>query len=75
MKNVNLEFHEASIFTRKGKHNTLKESDQKDEKTFVAFEFDKIPERRPFLLSRDFVSVQPCGRKIEPFQVKLLKLL
>ncbi|XP_071927512.1 probable RNA helicase SDE3 isoform X1 [Coffea arabica] len=68
MKNVNLEFHEASIFTRKGKHNTLKESDQKDEKTFVAFEFDKIPERRPFLLSRDFVSVQPCGRKIEPFQ-------
>lgn len=68
MKNVNLELHEASIYTTKGKHKTLKQSDQKDEKTFVAFEIDKIPERRPFLLSRDFVSLQPCSRKIEPFQ-------
>ncbi|XP_027099522.1 probable RNA helicase SDE3 [Coffea arabica] len=68
VKNVNLELHEASIYARKGKHKTLEESDLKDEKTFVAFEIDKIPERRPFLLSRDFVSVQPCSRKIEPFQ-------
>ncbi|XP_027096404.1 probable RNA helicase SDE3 [Coffea arabica] len=68
VKNVNLELHEASIYMRKRKHKTLEESDLKDEKTFVAFEIDEIPERRPFLLSRDFVSVQPCSRKIEPFQ-------
>ncbi|KAL3502300.1 hypothetical protein ACH5RR_036749 [Cinchona calisaya] len=67
MKNVNLKLQEAAIYTRKGKHKNLN-AGQKEEKTFVTFEMEKVPERRPFLLSRDFVSLQPSDRNIKPFQ-------
>jgi len=63
-----LELHEAEIYKRKGKYNKKNMNDEKDDKVFVAFEIDSIPERRPFLLSRDFVSVRPSGTKTEPFQ-------
>lgn len=69
MKNVTLELHEAKIYCRKGTYKNRNKNDEKDDKIFVAFEIDSIPERRPFLLSRDFASVQPSGRKVEPFQV------
>ncbi|GFS39620.1 hypothetical protein Acr_00g0063990 [Actinidia rufa] len=68
MENVTLELHEAAIYKRKGKYNNLNVNDEKDDKVFAAFEIDSIPERRPFLLSRDFVSVQPSGKKAELFQ-------
>ena len=59
MKNVTLELHEAEIHKkRKG-----------DDKTFVVFEIDSIPEKRPFLLSRDLVYARRLGSKAEPFQV------
>ena len=72
MKNVSLELHKAAIYRRKGGYKNLMESNEKDDKVFVAFKIDSIPERRPFLLSRDFAFVQPSGRNIEPFQVSLL---
>ncbi|KAI8561553.1 hypothetical protein RHMOL_Rhmol04G0349100 [Rhododendron molle] len=68
MKNVTLELEEASIFKRKGKYNKKNLDDEKDDKVFVTFELDSIPERRPFLLSRDFVSVSPSGTRAEPLQ-------
>ncbi|XP_057478173.1 uncharacterized protein LOC130765698 [Actinidia eriantha] len=68
MENVTLELHEAAIYKRKGKYNNLNVNYEKDDKVFVAFEIDSIPERRPFLLSRHFVSVQPSGKKAELFQ-------
>ncbi|CAK9138005.1 unnamed protein product [Ilex paraguariensis] len=68
MKNVSLELHKAAIYRRKGGYKNLIESDEKDDKVFVAFKIDSIPERRPFLLSRDFAFVRPSGRNIEPFQ-------
>ncbi|KAF7145472.1 hypothetical protein RHSIM_Rhsim04G0216300 [Rhododendron simsii] len=68
MEKVTLELEEASIHKRKGKYNKKNVDDEKDDKVFVAFELDSIPERRPFLLSRDFVSVSPSGTKAEPFQ-------
>ncbi|KAI8561554.1 hypothetical protein RHMOL_Rhmol04G0349200 [Rhododendron molle] len=68
MKNVPLKLEEASIHKRKGKYNKKNVDDEKDDKVFVAFELDSIPERRPFLLSRDFVSVSPSGTRAEPFQ-------
>ncbi|CAK9188218.1 unnamed protein product [Ilex paraguariensis] len=68
MKNVSLELHKAAIYRRKGGYKNLIESDEKDDKVFVAFKIDSIPERRPFLLSRDFAYVRPSGRNIEPFQ-------
>ncbi|KAI8561556.1 hypothetical protein RHMOL_Rhmol04G0349300 [Rhododendron molle] len=68
MKNVTLKLEEASIHKRKGKYNKKNVDDEKDDKVFVAFELDSIPERRPFVLSRDFVSVLPSGTRAEPFQ-------
>ncbi|XP_063937159.1 probable RNA helicase SDE3 [Daucus carota subsp. sativus] len=67
MTNVTLKLNEAEIHRRKGKSKN-KNNNQKDEKIFVEFEVDSIPERRPFLLSRDFASVRPTGTKVDPFQ-------
>ncbi|KAA8541480.1 hypothetical protein F0562_025443 [Nyssa sinensis] len=68
MKNVTLELQDAAIYRRKGKYKNLNKFDKKDEKMFVAFEIDSIPERRPFLLSRDFAFVRPSGREVDPFK-------
>ena len=47
-------------------------SGEEDEKIFVAFEIDSVPEKRPFLLSRDMVYARPSDEMVEPFQVSLL---
>ncbi|XP_025015193.1 probable RNA helicase SDE3 isoform X1 [Ricinus communis] len=39
-----------------------------DVKHLVAFEIDSSHEKRPFLLSRDFVFARPSGSTTEPFQ-------
>ncbi|KAK1387286.1 hypothetical protein POM88_015464 [Heracleum sosnowskyi] len=64
MKNVTLKLQEAELHGRKGKS-----INSNNDKIFVEFEVDTIPEKRPFLLSRDFASVRPSGRKGDPFQV------
>ncbi|KAH0993518.1 hypothetical protein GBA52_005001 [Prunus armeniaca] len=58
MKNVTLKLHEAAVYKNK----------DKEEKTFVEFEIDSVPENRPFLLSRDLVHVRPSGTNAEQFQ-------
>lgn len=85
LKNVTLELHDATIYTRKGKQKSYVSAADKDDKVFVAFDIDKVlarqsscagkPERRPFLLSRDSVSVKPTGSSIKPFQVCLWTFL
>ncbi|XP_021815951.1 probable RNA helicase SDE3 [Prunus avium] len=57
-KNVTLKLHEAAVHKHK----------DKEEKTFVEFEIDSVPENRPFLLSRDLVYVRPSGTNAEQFQ-------
>ena len=69
MEKVALELHEAAIYKKSNKYNDLHGSVEKDDKIFVAFEIDSVPERRPFLLSRDMVHARPSGKKVEPFQV------
>ena len=59
MNNVTLELHEAEIHRKQ----------KGEKKTFAVFEIDSIPERRPFLLSRDLVYARRLGSKAEPFQV------
>lgn len=68
MKNVTLGLHYAATYKR-SRLNSLDEDDQKGEKTFVAFEIDKVPEKRPFLLSRDFVSLRPSKKNFLLFEV------
>ncbi|XAR63995.1 Dextransucrase [Bertholletia excelsa] len=69
MKNVTLELHEADVYKRESKYYNQNVSHEKDEKVFVVFKLDSVPERRPFLLSRDFVSVWPSDSgKEEHFQ-------
>ncbi|PRQ41436.1 putative RNA helicase SDE3, P-loop containing nucleoside triphosphate hydrolase [Rosa chinensis] len=59
LKAVTLELNEAEI------HKNQKKQD----KAFVAFELDSVPQNRPFLLSRDLVFARPVGRSTaEPFQ-------
>lgn len=65
---MSLELHPAAIYDKSNKNKNVNECDQKD---FVAFDLDSVPERRPFLLSRDFVFVRPLGSTAEPFQVNL----
>uniref|UniRef100_A0A803Q781 Helicase MOV-10-like beta-barrel domain-containing protein n=1 Tax=Cannabis sativa TaxID=3483 RepID=A0A803Q781_CANSA len=58
---VTLEFRKETISKNKN-------INEKEDKQFVAFKMDAIPERRPFLLSRDLVFARPSGTKVEPFQ-------
>lgn len=64
MVDVPLNFERAAIMKGKPKN--------KDEKKFVTFEIDSVPERRPFLISRDFVYARPSGRDVQPFEVSEL---
>lgn len=70
MENVSLELQQITIRKRTNK-KTKFNGHEKVIKTFVAFEIDSVPERRPFLLSRDLVHARLCERKLEPFQVLL----
>ncbi|KAL2497167.1 putative RNA helicase SDE3 [Abeliophyllum distichum] len=64
MKNVNLELHNAEILVKVGFLTRYKHK-VKDEKIFVTFEVGK---NRPFLLSRDFISVRPSNGEGNEFQ-------
>lgn len=76
MKKVTLEFHKATVSKRhKNQKNVNSGNDRPEDKIFVQFEIDSIPENRPFLLSRDLVYARPSGSEVEPFQVSFLKLL
>ncbi|XP_022993138.1 probable RNA helicase SDE3 isoform X2 [Cucurbita maxima] len=67
LRNVSLELQQITI--HKGPNKKTKfNGHEKVIKTFVAFEIDSVPERRPFLLSRDLVHARLCERKLEPFQ-------
>lgn len=68
MEDVTLELHDAAIYKRKSRHSRFDEDDPKHEKTFVAFEIDRVPERRPFLISRDFVTLKPSGEEFPIFE-------
>ncbi|KAK9266327.1 hypothetical protein L1049_001670 [Liquidambar formosana] len=75
LHNVTLKLEKAAIYRKSNKKRYLNERDEKDDKTFVVFEIDSVPERRPFLLSRDFVFVKPSGRKVEPFKGILYRVV
>ncbi|XP_043694452.1 probable RNA helicase SDE3 [Telopea speciosissima] len=75
LSNVNLELHKASIYKKSNKSQNLNESDEHDDKMLVAFRTDLIPERLPFLLSRDFIFVRPSGKNVEPFQGILYRVV
>ncbi|XP_010031939.1 probable RNA helicase SDE3 [Eucalyptus grandis] len=60
LKDVNLELHQLTV------HKNVWDNDfsrEKDNVTFVKFKMESIPERRPFLLSRDFVYAEPLGKR------------
>ncbi|XP_058007668.1 uncharacterized protein LOC110663960 isoform X1 [Hevea brasiliensis] len=64
LENITLKLQQASIF----KLSYFTENHEKNNKTFVTFEIDSCREKRPFLLSRDFIFARPSGNKTEPFQ-------
>ena len=68
MESVNLELQEILIRKQANRKARI-DGDEKFYKTFAAFEFDSVPERRPFLLSRDLVHARLSGTEYEPFQV------
>lgn len=71
LENVVVELQAASIYRKsRNKQQQLWDNDEDEEnKLFAAFKFNCIPERRPFILSRDFVFAKPTGRNVDPFQV------
>ncbi|KAI6669430.1 hypothetical protein NL676_004315 [Syzygium grande] len=65
LKDVTLELHQLTI------DKNIRDHDFSREKvcaTFVKFKMDSIPERRPFLLSRDFVFAKPLDKGETQFQ-------
>lgn len=72
MKDVTLEFDKAAIYKKSTKYKDFGTNLEKKNKTFVVFEIDSVPARRPFLLSRDMVYARPSGKEIKPFQVIFL---
>ena len=70
--NVSLELQKTEIVKRSSKDNHSHQNQKKENKIFVAFEIDSVPERRPFLLSRDFVFARPSGEQRDPFKVSFL---
>ncbi|RWR92614.1 putative RNA helicase SDE3 [Cinnamomum micranthum f. kanehirae] len=44
------------------------ESNKEEKKVYVVFDMDSIPERRPFLLAKDYVYVRRSGKTVKPFQ-------
>ncbi|XP_075643732.1 putative RNA helicase SDE3 [Castanea sativa] len=63
---VTLKLEEAALHKKSKK--SKKGSGEEDDKIFVEFEIDSIPEKRPFLLSRDMVYARPSDKTVEPFQ-------
>ncbi|TXG56936.1 hypothetical protein EZV62_018249 [Acer yangbiense] len=66
--NTTIELQEVEISRKLSNKKHFHESDEKEDTLFAAFEIGSIPEKRPFLLSRDFVFAKPMGRKVDPFQ-------
>ncbi|KAJ4710486.1 P-loop containing nucleoside triphosphate hydrolase [Melia azedarach] len=75
LKNVTLELHVAEIYDRSTEKKNLKKSHKKDDKFFVAFKIDSVRERRPFLLSRDFVYARRSGSESRKFQGFLYRVV
>ncbi|KAF9620747.1 hypothetical protein IFM89_014351 [Coptis chinensis] len=73
LHDVKLELHKAAIYSKSSKNKNLIENDE--DKLFVAFRIDSVPEKRPFLLSRDFVLVHPSGKNGKPFQGILYRVV
>ena len=72
MEKVTLKLEEAALHKKSKKSKHSKGSFEEDDKIFVEFEIDSIPEKRPFLLSRDMVYARPSDKTVDPFQVSLL---
>ena len=68
---MTLELEKATVYKKKNEYEYSDGSDEKYDKIFVAFEIDSVPQRRPFLLSRDMVYAQPSDKEVEAFQVSL----
>ncbi|XP_011002267.1 PREDICTED: probable RNA helicase SDE3 [Populus euphratica] len=68
LENITLKLQRAEIIKKSRRNEYLNETYEKDDKIFVEFEIDSCCERRPFLLSRDFVFARPSGQKTEPCQ-------
>ncbi|XP_039158731.1 probable RNA helicase SDE3 [Eucalyptus grandis] len=65
LKDVTLELHHLTI------NKNIGDNDFSREKvcvTFVEFKMESIPERRPYLLSRDFVFAKPLDKRDTQFQ-------
>ncbi|KAH7521177.1 hypothetical protein FEM48_Zijuj07G0005600 [Ziziphus jujuba var. spinosa] len=69
MKNVTLELQKSRVSKRHKKHKNVNDGSNKpDDKIFVKFQIDSIPEHRPFLLSRDLVYARLTRSKAKNFQ-------
>ncbi|KAF8033228.1 hypothetical protein BT93_D1977 [Corymbia citriodora subsp. variegata] len=60
LKDVTLELHQMTIYKNLWDNDF---SRKKVRVTFVKFKMESIPERQPFLLSRDFVFVKPLDKR------------
>ncbi|RWR92621.1 putative RNA helicase SDE3 [Cinnamomum micranthum f. kanehirae] len=79
LSEITLRLHEETISGISRKSNKkvymnqmgILESNKEEKKVYVVFDMDSIPERRPFLLAKDYVYVRRSGKTVKPFQVSL----
>ncbi|XP_077247155.1 putative RNA helicase SDE3 [Tasmannia lanceolata] len=75
LKGVTLEFREEWTSGKSVLKNNKIERMEGEKKTYVVFEIETIPEKRPYLLSRDYVFLQPSGKEVNPFQGILTRVV
>ncbi|XXG86757.1 hypothetical protein AAC387_Pa11g1585 [Persea americana] len=76
LSGITLKLREETISGKSRKNNKtvymnqmgILESNKEEEKVYVEFDMDSIPERRPFLLAKDYVYVRRSGKTVKPFQ-------
>ena len=79
LSGITLRLHEETKSGKSRKSNkkvymnqmAILESNKEEKKVYVEFDMDSIPERRPFLLAKDYVYVRRSGKTVKPFQVSL----
>ncbi|XP_077247144.1 putative RNA helicase SDE3 isoform X2 [Tasmannia lanceolata] len=75
LKGVTLEIREEWTSEKSVLKNNKIERKEEEKKTYVVFEIETIPEKRPYLLSRDYVFLQPAGKKVNPFEGILTRVV
>ncbi|PKA52153.1 putative RNA helicase SDE3 [Apostasia shenzhenica] len=74
LEGVLLELRSRKTLSSQSNSSIVKKNNKLVNRDFVAFHVDAVPEKRPFLLSRDFVFLKPLDEMAGPFKGILFRV-